>query len=117
MPLFERLTASSSPQEIADAYDEFIGLAGGETVANQEQAVNYLSALGISNPAMEQAYNIYQNPTVETPVGVNGVILTLARTSAGIVKVPPVEVLIVPCRFPLLYASVYIPLEAATVVV
>ena len=40
--------------------------------------------------------------SVETPVGVNGVTLTLARTSDGIVNVPPEAVLIVPCKFPLL---------------
>ena len=40
--------------------------------------------------------------SVETPVGVNGVTLTRARTSDGIVNVPPEAVLIVPCKFPLL---------------
>jgi len=62
MALFEKLSASSSPQEIADAYKEFTGLAGGDTAAVQKQAVDYLSGLGIATPTIEQSYGLYLNP-------------------------------------------------------
>jgi len=69
MALYEKLSSSSSAEDIAAAYDEFVGLAGGDTAANQKQAVDYLSSLGIGTPAISQAYDIYQNPVVDTSVG------------------------------------------------
>jgi hypothetical protein len=74
MALFEKLSASSSPQEIADAYKEFTGLAGGDNPANQKLAVDYLTSLGVATPSIEQAYSAYtappvvQAPVVEAPV-------------------------------------------------
>lgn len=69
MALFEKLSATSSPAEIAAAYKEFTGLAGGDTAAVQKQAVDYLSALGVAAPAITQAYSIYTAPpVVEAPV-------------------------------------------------
>ena len=62
MALFEKLSASSSPQEIADAYKEFTGLAGGDNATNQKLAVDYLSTLGVGTPAIEQSYGLYLNP-------------------------------------------------------
>jgi hypothetical protein len=69
MALYEKLSASSSPQEIAEAYKEFTTAVGGDTAANQKQAVDYLSSLGIATPAISQAYSIYTAPpVVEAPV-------------------------------------------------
>jgi hypothetical protein len=74
MALFQRLSASSSPQEIADAYEEFTGMAGGDNPANQKLAVDYLTSLGVATPAIEQAYSAYtappvvQAPIVQAPV-------------------------------------------------
>ena len=62
MALYETLSSSSTPEEIAAAYKEFTGLAGGDTAAVQKQAVDYLSALGIAAPAITQAYDIYKAP-------------------------------------------------------
>jgi hypothetical protein len=73
MALFERLSASSSPEDIAAAYDEFVGLAGGDTPAVQQQAVDYLSALGVAAPAITQAYNIYTAPAVTNTGGLSAV--------------------------------------------
>lgn len=73
MALYERLSASSSPEDIAAAYDEFVGLAGGETAGVQKQAVDYLSALGIAAPAITQAYNIYTAPAVTNTGGLSAV--------------------------------------------
>jgi len=69
MALYEKLSASSSPEDIAAAYKEFTGLAGGDTAAVQKQAVDYLTALGIGAPTISQAYGIYQNPVVTTTGG------------------------------------------------
>jgi len=63
MALFERLTASSTPQEIADAYAEFASTAGGDNAANQKLAVDYLNTLGVDTPAINQAYSLYTTPT------------------------------------------------------
>jgi hypothetical protein len=62
MALYEKLSASSSPDEIAAAYKEFTGLAGGDTADVQKQAVDYLTGLGIAAPAITQAYDIYKAP-------------------------------------------------------
>jgi len=64
MPLYERLSAYSSPEDVAAAYEEFVGLAGGNTTAVQQQAVDYLTALGIGVPTISEAYNIYTEPDV-----------------------------------------------------
>ena len=68
MALFEKLSASNSPEDIAAAYKEFTGLAGGDTAANQKLAVDYLNTLGVAAPEIEQAYNTYTSPDVEAPV-------------------------------------------------
>ena len=82
MALFERLSASSSPQEIADAYKEFTGMAGGDNPANQKLAVDYLTSLGVATPAIEQAYSVYAPPpVVQAPV-----------VQAPIVQAPVVQV-------------------------
>ena len=78
MALYEKLSATSSPEDIAAAYKEFTGLAGGDTAAVQKQAVDYLSALGIAAPAITQAYSIYNAPPV---VAVSYTHLTLPTTS------------------------------------
>lgn len=68
MALYTSLSASSTPEDIAAAYEEFVGLAGGDTAAVQKQAVDYLSALGIGAPAITEAYSIYTQPDVAPPV-------------------------------------------------
>lgn len=62
MALYESLTAQSTPDEIAAAYEEFAGLVGGDTQSAQERAVDYLSALGISTPTIAQAYDQFLQP-------------------------------------------------------
>jgi len=73
MALYENLSASSSPEDIAAAYKEFAGLAGGDTAAVQQQAVDYLSALGVAAPAITQAYSIYTAPPVTSTGGLSSV--------------------------------------------
>lgn len=62
MALYEKLTATSSPEEIAAAYKEFTGLVGGDTQEAQTRAVDYLSGLGIAAPTITQAYQQYLAP-------------------------------------------------------
>lgn len=61
-PLYESLTSQSTPEQIAAAYGQYAGMAGGDTQAAQEAAVNYLSNLGISAPTITQAYQQYLSP-------------------------------------------------------
>lgn len=62
MALYESLNAQSTPEQIAAAYNEFAGGAGGDTTANKEAAASYLTNLGISAPTIESAYQNYLNP-------------------------------------------------------
>lgn len=62
MALYESLTAQSTPDQIAAAYKEFTGMAGGDTQQAQTQAVNYLTGLGIAAPTITQAYNQFLQP-------------------------------------------------------
>jgi hypothetical protein len=64
MPLYESLTKTSTPDEIAAAYKEYAGGAGGDTAANQQQATAYLQNLGVAAPVVNQAYNQYLQPAV-----------------------------------------------------
>jgi hypothetical protein len=58
-PSYESLTASSTPAQIAAAYKDYAAASGGDTQANQERAVDFLSKLGVSAPTIESAYNTY----------------------------------------------------------
>jgi len=62
MALYERLSSSSSAEDIANAYEEAVGLLGGDTPANQKIAVDYLTNLGIGIPTIQSAYGIYTAP-------------------------------------------------------
>ena len=63
MALYQSLTSSSTPEQIAAAYKEAIASAGGDTAANQKIATDYLTSLGISAPTITAAYNQYLSPT------------------------------------------------------
>jgi hypothetical protein len=91
MALFEKLSASSSPQEIADAYKEFTGMAGGDNAANQKLAVDYLSTLGVGTPTIEQAYSAYTAPPASSLSAVtSGQNTVLEDTSNGSLATPTV---------------------------
>jgi hypothetical protein len=55
-PLYKSLTSSSAADEIARAYYQFAGGAGGDNQTNQQEAVAYLQKLGISDPMIESGY-------------------------------------------------------------
>jgi hypothetical protein len=93
-PRYLNLTSGSSARDIADAYREYVGGlsgsqvgrgGGGNTVANQTTAMNYLTNLGLSNNAIQSAYQTYLNPQAApvTPTPpVFGPITTMPVTSA-----------------------------------
>jgi len=61
---YTTLTKDSSADDIASAYKQFTTASGGDTAANQQAAINYLTNLGIGQDKIGQAYGTYQaSPT------------------------------------------------------
>lgn len=58
-PSYTALAASSSPQSIAAAYADFVASAGGDTPANQQAAIDYLTGLGVSQDTINSAYGLF----------------------------------------------------------
>jgi len=77
MPLYEALNKNSTPEQIAAAYGEFTGSAGGDTAASQNLAQTFLQGRGIATPVIGQAYNQFLQPAKpvssfeQTPAVVN----------------------------------------------
>lgn len=65
-PLYLGLTAQSTPEQVAAAYSQFAGGAGGDTAANQKEAVAFLQSRGIGDDTITKAYQQYSNPTFES---------------------------------------------------
>jgi len=59
-PLYETLGATSNPQAIAQAYQQFLGSSANDTEANRQAANNYLTNLGISQDTIGQAYGLFK---------------------------------------------------------
>jgi hypothetical protein len=59
-PLYKSLTANSTSDDVARAYYELVSGAGGDTQANQQEAVAYLQKLGIADPLIESGYKDYR---------------------------------------------------------
>jgi hypothetical protein len=61
---YTTLTKDSSAEDIASAYKQFTTASGGDTAANQQAAIDYLTNLGIGQDTIGQAYGTYQaSPT------------------------------------------------------
>lgn len=60
-PLYQSLTAQSTPEQIAAAYNQAVAGAGGDTQTNQKIAIDYLAKLGVAQPAMQTAYDQYKS--------------------------------------------------------
>ena len=61
---YRSLTKDSSAEDIASAYKQFTTAGGGDTAANQQAAISYLTNLGIGQDTIGQAYGTYQaSPT------------------------------------------------------
>ena len=58
-PTYQGLTSASTPDQIANAYSQFIDTAGGNTLANQKAAEQYLNKIGVAKPTIQSAYNNY----------------------------------------------------------
>lgn len=61
--LYASLTAQSTPQQIADAYKQYVGASGGDTPEARQAASSYLTNLGISAPMIRSAYEQYVMPS------------------------------------------------------
>lgn len=85
-PLYQSLTAQSTPDQIAQAYSQFVGGAGGDTTANQDAARSYLTNLGIAAPTIEQSYNQFLQPAQianTAGMGAQGIGLNLGAVNLG----------------------------------
>lgn len=67
MALYQSLTSSSTPEQIAAAYKEAIASAGGDTATNQKIATDYLTNLGIATPTIQSAYQQYLASPTSAP--------------------------------------------------
>lgn len=87
---FQSLTNGSTPQQVADAYREWIGQNGGDTLANRNTAAQYLTNLGFSPENIGSTYNLYKD-TFNTPAATTatGGAATSAAPSAGSHTVTP----------------------------
>jgi hypothetical protein len=61
--LYKSLTSDSSAQDVARAYNQYIGTTGqmGDTEANRTDALTYLRNLGMGDDAISTAYQTYLN--------------------------------------------------------
>jgi hypothetical protein len=76
--LYTGLTSGSNAQDIANAYNQYVGGMGGNTVANQTTAMNYLTNLGLSNDAIQAAYQKYLNPQLARGGSIHGLVAKYA---------------------------------------
>jgi hypothetical protein len=58
-PLYQSLTAQSTPQQIAEAYSQFLQKNGGENQATKAEASKYLTGIGVSDALTQDAYRSY----------------------------------------------------------
>ena len=87
-PLYQSLSATSTPAQIAAAYSQFVSGAGGDTTANQDAARSYLTNLGIAAPTIEQSYNQFLQPAQvanTAGVGTQGIGVSGATLPAAVV--------------------------------
>ena len=83
-PLYQSLTAASTPDDIAAAYAQAVSGAGGDTQENQKVAIDYLTNLGIGQDVIGQAYNQFLQPAqvANTPgMGAQGIGLNFSGQS------------------------------------
>lgn len=84
-PLYQSLSATSTPQQIAAAYNQYASGAGGDTEANRAAAQQYLSGLGITQPQINSAYDAWKQ-TYGTPAPAPA---TGATTTATTTEIDP----------------------------
>lgn len=90
-PLYQSLTATSTPADIAAAYSQAVAGAGGDTKENQDVAINYLTNLGIGQDVIGQGYSQYLQPAQVANtagmgvqgIGTNNVVADAAAVRGG----------------------------------
>lgn len=60
--LYPTLTAQSTPEQIAAAYEQYTRGVGGDTADAQKAAIDYLRNIGFDDATIQQAYQTYQEP-------------------------------------------------------
>ena len=65
---YQGLSATSTPANVAQAYETFVSGSGGDTPENQQVAINYLKDIGLSDEQINQAYNVYVAEAASTPL-------------------------------------------------
>jgi hypothetical protein len=71
-PLYQSLTAKSTPAAVASAYAQLVSGAGGDTPYNQTEAVARLQKLGIPDSVIRQGYNFYLGSPAATTGATTG---------------------------------------------
>jgi hypothetical protein len=64
-PLYLGLDKGSSAADVAAAYSQFAGGAGGDTAANQREAVAFLQSRGIGDDIITQGYQQFLSPVAQ----------------------------------------------------
>jgi hypothetical protein len=83
-PKAQNLIASSSPQDVAAAYNEFTKLYGGDTQANKEAALDFFRSKGITDEVITSARKLFDSPVsqLEDRITLLETQLTNAKTDA-----------------------------------
>lgn len=85
-PLYTKLTANSTPEEIAAAYSQFIANSGGDTEFNRNAALGYLTnTVKANTSAINTAYDRYKT---DYATGIADKISSVFGTPAGSTEVP-----------------------------
>jgi hypothetical protein len=82
-PLYLGLDKGSTPAQVAAAYSQFAGGAGGDTAANQREAVAFLQSRGIGDDVITNAYQQFLSPPQQAQAQSQGLGMTSAPVTTS----------------------------------
>jgi hypothetical protein len=82
-PLYLGLNKGSSAADVAAAYSQFAGGAGGDTAANQREAVAFLQSRGIGDDVITQGYQQFLSPPQQAQAQSQGLGMTSAPVTTS----------------------------------
>jgi hypothetical protein len=82
-PLYLGLDKGSTPAQVAAAYSQFAGGAGGDTAANQREAVAFLQSRGIGDDVITNAYQQFLSPPQQAQSQSQGLGMTSAPVTTS----------------------------------
>jgi hypothetical protein len=82
-PLYLGLDKGSTPAQVAAAYSQFAGGAGGDTAANQREAVAFLQSRGIGDDVITQGYQQFLSPPQQAQAQSQGLGMTSAPVTTS----------------------------------